>query len=123
MLTTRRPTGTSPTTKNPTSNPNSGQPVRAKPTTSQPSPRPKPCVNSTLASNGRISHDNFKKIVNKQDLFQICAAAAAAAGALMAENAGVGISSGVAAADKFIPKLDIGSMDAIVKKEISIGCR
>jgi hypothetical protein len=56
--------------------------------------------------------------VNKKDLFQICAAAA---GALTAESAGVGISSGVAAADKFIPKLDIGRMDAIVKKEINIG--
>jgi hypothetical protein len=78
--------------------------------------------NSTLATYGRISRDDFKKIINKKDLFLICAAIA---GGLTAESASVFISlpPGEIAdvADKFIPKLVIGGIDAIVKKEIQIG--
>ncbi len=50
-------------------------------------------------------------------MFQICAAAA---GGLTADGASVGISLG-GDADKFIPRLVIGHIDAIVKKEINIG--
>jgi hypothetical protein len=69
---------------------------------------------------GRISRDDFKKITNKKDLFQICAAVA---GGLTAESATVSIALAEegSVADKFIPKLVIGGIDAIVQKEISIG--
>lgn len=71
---------------------------------------------------GRISRDDFKKIINKKDLFLICAAVA---GGLTSDKASVGISlpDGKIAeiADKFIPKLVIGGIDAIVKKEVIIG--
>ncbi len=77
---------------------------------------------SRLATYGRISRDDFKKIINKKDLFLICAAFA---GGLTAESAIVGISlpAGEIAdvGNKFIPKLVIGGIDAIVKKEIQIG--
>ena len=62
------------------------------------------------------------KIINKKDLFQICAAAA---GGLTADGAAVGISLegdiGEVANKFMIPKLVIGRIDAIVKKEINIG--
>ncbi len=77
---------------------------------------------SRLATYGRISRDDFKKIINKKDLFLICAAVA---GGLTAKSASAFISlpPGEIAnvADKFIPKLVIGGIDAIVKKEIKIG--
>lgn len=75
-----------------------------------------------LATYGRISRDDFKKIINKKDLFLICASVA---GGLTADSAAVFISlpPGKIAdvADKFIPKLVIGSIDAIMKKEITVG--
>lgn len=77
---------------------------------------------SSRVTYGRISRDDFKKIINKKDLFLICAAIA---GGLTADSAAVFISlpPGEVAdvADKFIPKLVIGGIDAIVKKEIKIG--
>ncbi len=74
---------------------------------------------SSVVTYGRISRDDFKKITNKKDLFQICAAVA---GGLTAESAIISISLAEegSVADKFIPKLVIGGIDAIVKKEITI---
>jgi hypothetical protein len=100
-----------PTTRRPTSRPTTRRPMSSQTTT---------CIKPTEDTNfyGRISRDDFKKIINKKDLFQICAAAA---GGLTADSAGVGISGVGDEAKKYIPKLVIGHIDAIVKKEVSIG--
>jgi len=75
-----------------------------------------------LVTYGRVSREDFKKIINKKDLFLICAAIA---GGLTADSANVGISLPPGevgdVAEKFIPKLVIGGIDAIVKKEITVG--
>jgi hypothetical protein len=121
--TSRRPTSRKPTSRRPTSiKPTAKATPQASTTTT---PLPATCSSessetATLLTHGRISRDDFKKIVNKKDLFQICATAA---GGLIAEGASVGISLPPEdnVVNKFIPKLVIDRIDAIVKKDVNIG--
>lgn len=126
----RKPTSRKPTSRKPTTRPTSRfttSPV--KPGTNQPSPQAftlptqcssEPSETATPLTHGRISRDDFKKIVNKKDLFQICATAA---GGLIANNVSAGISLPPEdnVVNKFIPKLVIERIDAIVKKDKNIG--
>lgn len=103
-------------TAKPTAGGPTPSPTTRRPTSSQTTTCIKPTEDTTFY--GRISRDDFKKIINKKDLFQICAAAA---GGLTAVSAGVGISGVGDEAKKYIPNLVIGRIDAIVKKEVIIG--
>ena len=98
--TSRKPTSRKPTSRKPTARPSSRFTTSpAQPGTNQPTPQastlPATCSSessetATSLTHGRISRDDFKKIVNKKDLFQICATAAG--GLIAAEGASVGIS-------------------------------
>jgi len=130
--TSRKPTSRKPTSGKPTSRPTARPTSRfttspAQPGTIQPTPQastlPATCSSessetATPLTHGRISRDDFKKIVNKKDLFQICATAAG--GLIAAKGAFVGISLDPDV-NEFIPKLVIGRIDAIVNKEVNIG--
>lgn len=127
---TRKPTARKPTAR-PTTSPTARPTTKpAQPRTNNPTRRastlPATCSSgSSETSNswthGRLSRGDFNKIINKKDLFQICAAAS---GGLVAEGASVGIALPGEIGDvanKFIPKLVIDRIDAIVKKEVNIG--